>query len=711
VRFWPVSSTRLAADPQVARLPHGGDRPALEPVAASAGQLRPATTNYRPDIDGLRAVAVTLVIGYHAVPDLLPGGFIGVDVFFVISGYLITRLILTGLRDGTFSLLTFYERRVRRIVPALLLVLAVCFAFGWLTLLPGEFAWFGRSILWCAPFLSNIFDAHVTGYFDPGADYNLLLHLWSLGVEEQFYLLWPLLLILAVRYRATTRTLWAVIATSLAISVWGARNAPVAHFYLPGPRAWELAIGAILAARVLETRRAVVAGSGPRRHESRWPMALAGFTLIAGGALLLSADDIFPGAWGAIPVGGAALLIAAGPDSPFNRALLAWRPLVLIGRLSYSLYLWHYPIFAFGRALWGPVLSAATVGGVIVLALVAAYASWRWVEVPMRRGAGGRWAVAALLGGLVGFAGLGAATSDQRLPGRLSGPAFNAWEAARDWQIPAESRPDRRGRLEIPALRSDRAATTLFIGDSHMQQYWPRISQLVAEHPDRARSVLFATYAGCPILPGLNSLRQPRDCDAFFTAATHRAFDPRVDTVVFGAFWELYLLGQYAHGGQQGVYRVGDPSRTQLRLDSRDTQTALAEFERLLARLAASGRRVFIVLSSPTSPQFDPRWLVPARVRLSLHVPGSFSADASRRVDAAAFEAFVAPVTDRLREIAARSGARVLDPRSTLCDGMSCPAVGRDGMPLYLDASHLRAAYARERATFLDTTLLASELR
>jgi peptidoglycan/LPS O-acetylase OafA/YrhL len=654
-----------------------------------------------------------MVIAYHAFPRLLPGGFTGVDVFFVISGYLITQLVLAGLHQGTFSLFGFYERRVRRIVPALLVMLAACFAVAWFTLLPGEFRWFGRSVLWSAPFLANVFFAHVTGYFDPGAHYNVLLHLWSLGVEEQFYLAWPILLMLAVRYGVTTRALGAVVAASFAISVWGARAAPMVHFFLPGARAWELAVGAMLAAGLPGASHTPVAGSASSGSGSwcsyvQWG-SLAALALIAASALLLSADESFPGAWGVIPTGGAALLIAAGPHSLVSRRFLATSPLVLVGRLSYSLYLWHWPLFVFARVIWGQELPRAAIAGVIATAFAAAWATYRLVEAPVRRGALGRGAFPALLVGLAGFTALGSLTTDGRLPNRLSGPQFAVWEAAVvDWDISTGGSLDKHGGFDTLTLRSRRAATTLFIGDSHMQQYWPRVTYLLNTYPDNVRSVQFMAYAGCPILPGLNSLRQPRDCDGFFAYATAQAFQPQIDTVVFGAFWELYLLGEFSLEQHQGIYSSRDLLRRPLRLDSRGTQIALEQFERLLVRLVSSGRRVFIVLSNPTSPQFDPQELVPSHVRLSLHQPGVFVADRTR-VDAAPFETFVAPLMGRLREIATRAGARVLDPRSTLCAGMMCPAVAADGTPLYIDSNHLRASFAREQASFLDGTLLVPE--
>jgi peptidoglycan/LPS O-acetylase OafA/YrhL len=681
------------------------DRPRLAAAAECVARAAPA---YRPDIDGLRAVAVTMVITYHLFPRLLPGGFTGVDVFFVISGYLITQLIQAGLQSHTFSLVGFYQRRVRRIVPALLVVLAACFAFGWFVLLPNEFRWLGEAILWSAPFLANVFYAHVTGYFDPGADYNLLLHLWTLGVEEQFYLLWPLLLIVAVRYRVTVSVLVAVIAASLAISLWGARYAPVTHFFLPGPRAWEFAIGALLA--TWENGGYRTPGSrlsGPPSESAAQSWALAGLVLIAAGALSLSAENTFPGGWAVIPAGGAALLIAAGSRSLVNRRLLGIMPVVFLGRLSYSLYLWHWPVLAFTRAIWGPELSPGALAGVIVVTLAAAFASYHTVEVPLRRGAFGRAAVPALLAGLAAFTALGAVAAHERLVPRLSGSAFTAWESAiTDWKIPATSNLDTGTGFDTPALRTQRSATTLFIGDSHLQQYWPRITYLIDTHPDSARSVLFAAYAGCPILPGLNTLRQPRDCDGFFSYATHEALQPQVDTVVFGAFWELYWFGEFLLDRSFGVYSPDDVLHRRLRLDSPAARIALEQYEHLLTRLVSSGRRVFIVLSNPTSPQFDPRWLVPTQVRLSPQLPRTLVAYGARPVDAAAFETFVAPLMDRLRAIADRSGARILDPRTTLCEAMSCPAVGDDGMPLYIDSNHLRATYARERASFLDEALL-----
>jgi peptidoglycan/LPS O-acetylase OafA/YrhL len=660
---------------------------------------RAAAEAYRPDIDGLRALAVSLVIAYHVAPQQLPGGFLGVDVFFVISGYLITRLVLSEVAAGSFSLSDFYARRVRRIVPALTLVLVTCCLVGWWTLLPGEFRWFGRSLWWCAPLLANVYFAHATGYFDPDADHNVLLHLWSLGVEEQFYLAWPLLLLLAVRYRVRDAVLLALFVTSLAISIWGARAAPIQHYYLPGPRAWELLAGALLAARTLRA---------PPPLPERWASAaaVAGLALIVLGAVLLGAQQTFPGIWAGVPVGGAVLLIAAGPAAPINRILLASRGCVFVGRRSYGLYLWHWPVLVYAHIIFGRTLPVAVLAAALLLTCLAAAASYAWVEQPLRRGAGGALAVPALLAGLAMLTLLGGAAADSRLAGRLQGVRFARWDSAvEDWQPGDQQSTDPRTGIQRQRLDGGQRATTLFVGDSHIQQYWPRIRYLLGREPERARSVLLLSYSSCPMLPQVNALRQPRQCDSFFEQAMREAWSAQVDTVVFADFWEVYLLGEYQLPHANGIFRADDPLRLRLTVNSAGTQAAFARFAQALRRLVASGRRVFIVLSNPTSPQFVPTSLVPAYVRVDPFFEGELAADPATRVDAAPYEDFVAPVMQRLREVAVRSGARVLDPRATLCPGMSCPAVGADGMPLYIDSNHLRAAYARSGASFIDQTL------
>jgi peptidoglycan/LPS O-acetylase OafA/YrhL len=681
-------------------------------AASRPARVRDVSLAYRPDIDGLRALAVGLVVSYHAFPEFRGGGFIGVDVFFVISGYLITQIILVGLQAETFSLSVFYQRRVRRIVPALLVVLAACTLFGWFALFPDELQALGKSISWCASFLANMFFAKGgSGYFDKSAPLLPLLHLWSLGVEEQFYFGWPVLLMLTARHGVTMRVLIVVTAASLAISIWGIWHAPLQYFYLPASRAWELAVGGMLAAWRLAIARTAGADALSNRGLGRYAAqagSLAGMALIAAVAVFFNADKAPAAIASVISSAGAALLIWAGPLAPVNRHFLSSQPMIFVGRISYPLYLWHWPLLSFTQIILGHAPPPALTAGVIVVAFATAYATSRWVEAPIRYGKSGRKAVPALLAGLALLALAGAALGARWIPGRLSGPAVTAWDdAVGDWHYSDGPNSGRRPEFLTRTVTGRAGRKALFIGDSHIQQYWPRVTHVVETQADSARSATLATYYQCPPLPGINSVSRGRDCAGFFDYAMQLALQPDVDTVVFGAFWEKYLLGEYLlQGGAQPVYRVADHTRTPLQLDSAGAQIVFAQFRNAIAKLVSSGRRVFIILSNPTSPLFDPASMLPPEARLSLHIPASLSLAGGRRVDAGPYESFAAPLMDRLRNIAAQTGARAVDPRATLCTGVVCAATGDDGLPLYVDSNHLRARYTREQASFIDEMLL-----
>ncbi len=709
----------LDRDSSVGRLPNrlAKVRPVARPprVAAAARRARAGgvALTYRPDIDGLRGLAVGLVVAYHAFPKFRTGGFVGVDVFFVISGYLITLLVLHGLQTGTFSLIEFYRRRVRRIVPALLVVVTACCIFGWLLLLPSELRALGSSIKWCSLFLANLFFAQTGGYFDPVAEANPLLHLWSLGVEEQFYLVWPVLLTLAVKRGVLMRVLGTVIAASLGLSIWGAWIGPTPHFYNPASRAWELAVGGMLAAWQLGTPRTPAAddsSSGPPQWLGAQAISLVGLALIIVGGVCWTVDQRIPGIWSVIPTAGAALLIAAGPRATGNRWFLASRPMAFVGRISYPLYLWHWPLFSFTRIVLGHPAQPTMAAGAIVIALAAAYATYRLVEVPIRCGELGRKAAPALLAGLALLAVAGVALQARWITGRLSGPIVSQWDAAaNDWHFSGDSQIDKRTGFGTLTVSSRRERKALFIGDSHIQQYWPRVRRIIDAHPDSARSAVFVSFPAWPPLPGIKRLYHTTNSSGFFDRAMELALQPDVDTVVIGAFWEFYFLGEYPPDRYvQEVYGVPPLARAPLQLDSPGTQAAFERFQRAISRLVSSGRRVFIVLSNPTSPLFVP--VFPPEIRLTLHPPGSLGSDSGSRIDAGPFESFAAPVMNRLRTIAAQTGAKLIDPRLTLCDGMICPATDSKGMPLYLDSNHLNGSNARERASFVDEMVLGPDV-
>ena len=329
---------------------------------------------YRPDIDGLRAFAVLAVLGFHAFPRVFPGGFIGVDVFFVISGFLITGIILDDLEHGSFSFTTFYARRVRRIFPALAVVLAATLLVGWALLYPGDYMRLGRQVVAAAFFSANFLFQHEAGYFGPEAGTQPLLNLWSLGIEEQFYLAWPALLLAAWRWRRS-QGVFALIAIGVVASFivsLALREDPVAQFYAPHTRAWELLVGAGLA--YLLPRYSTIA--------QYWALPAALALVLA--AFLLHQNHVTYPWWALIPSLAAVVLIATGQTSWIGHSILGTKPAVAIGLISYPLYLWHWPVLWALRTIDRTDPPAVLVG--LVASFLLAWGTYTFLERPLRRG-------------------------------------------------------------------------------------------------------------------------------------------------------------------------------------------------------------------------------------------------------------------------------------------------------------------------------------
>lgn len=339
---------------------------------------------YRADIDGLRGIAVLVVVLFHAFPSLIAGGFVGVDIFFVISGYLISTILMTAFANGSFSYADFYARRARRIFPALVLVMASTLAFGWIALFPDELKLLGKHVVGGAAFVSNIFLWFEVGYFDTAAETKPLLHLWSLGIEEQFYIVWPILLALAFRWRASV--LWltvAMLVLSFGVNVGGIERFPGATFYSIASRAWELLVGALLAC--LSLRQAPPLLAVTRNPARRGLLSVAGLGAIVAACLLVKGGAGFPGWWALLPTLGAAALIAAGPQAWVNRAILSNRVLVWVGLISYPLYLWHWPLLSFAQIVESGVPAPAIRIVAVLAAVLLAWLTYGLVEQPIRQ--------------------------------------------------------------------------------------------------------------------------------------------------------------------------------------------------------------------------------------------------------------------------------------------------------------------------------------
>jgi peptidoglycan/LPS O-acetylase OafA/YrhL len=356
---------------------------------------------YRADIDGLRAVAIISVVGFHAFPDFFSGGFTGVDIFFVISGYLITAIILGELEAGNFTLKGFYIRRIRRIFPALLLVLTSCLIFGWFALFADEYQQLGKHVFGGSTFLSNIIFWNESGYFDNAADKKPLLNLWSLAIEEQYYVIWPLLILFLWRKKINILFVTLTITLiSFLLNIATIKGNASATFFLPHTRFWELLIGATLGYLTINVNinsklvifwdKSIAAITPKKSNDFRFykiyreAPSIFGALLIIGSIFLIASNFQFPGWWAMLPVMGAGLMILSQEDAWINKVILSHPIMVWIGLISFPLYLWHWPILSFARILEGKELSLWILSLCIFLSIVLAAITYYCIERPIR---------------------------------------------------------------------------------------------------------------------------------------------------------------------------------------------------------------------------------------------------------------------------------------------------------------------------------------
>jgi len=488
---------------------------------------------YRPDIDGLRAIAVLLVVIFHAFPDGLPGGFIGVDIFFVISGFLITGIVARELAELRFSLVTFYVRRIRRIFPALVVVLAFVLVLGWLFLLPDAYARLGSDAFASAAFSANIALLLQSGYFDLESAKKPLLHLWSLGIEEQFYLVWPLTLMLAARLRIGLLAIATTLGlASFALNVALIHADPVATFYLPFTRAWELLAGAALVLAWERVPQTELASNG---------RAGIGAILIAVAAALLGTRSVFPGWWAVLPVVGSVLLLSA-PAALGARHLLSSRPMVFFGLISYPLYLWHWPLLVFAAIIKFTPLTLLERTLVVGLSILLAWATYRFVEIPIRFGRPDRLKIAALCATMAVVAIAGGVVVanggfDVRLPAEIRAMARVPTQSAR-WRVhtclldlshETDFAPD--------CVERNRRPLILVWGDSTAGALMPGLLKAQETH---GFGLAQLTSSSC--IPALNAdIPATPNCRAANDRVLALARRIRPDIVLLHGTWEKYL--------------------------------------------------------------------------------------------------------------------------------------------------------------------------
>jgi peptidoglycan/LPS O-acetylase OafA/YrhL len=638
------------------------------------------TPKYRPDIDGLRAVAVLSVLFFHLGSGVFSGGYVGVDIFFVISGYLITTIIIREIGAGEFSVAGFYERRFRRILPALLTVTVVTLALGVVLLDPESLENLGKSAAATALFSSNILFYSQTGYFDTAAELKPLLHTWSLAVEEQYYIFFPLLLLLIARVDTRHYLRWILILGLLSFvgSVLVTWSNSSAAFYLIPTRAWELFMGSLLALHLLPT---------PDRQMLREAVATIGLVLIAYAIFFFNSETVFPGSAAFVPTLGSAMLIYAGTGghSVVSR-LLSRRSVVFIGLISYSLYLWHWPVIAFSRIYFITEIPGPVYPVMLITMLLLAILSWRFIETPFRKRAwlaerqpmlwgsvAGSLAIVAAGLVLILSGGLPKRYTDAYAGNLREDPAWERWDECEDIAKHAGG-SDSLCKMGI----SGGDPRFALWGDSQAQSLAPGLDLQAREH---GITGIIATKAACPPLLGIERPDRKSSCHEF----NQRVLDiiantPTIDTVILSSRWALAATGTRYKGESGEKVRLADAVSPENNTLSNAELFALG-LERSVGALQDLGKKVVIVSAIP---------------EIGFDVP---SAHFVTRITNRDLESLISPTIREYGDRNAQAIAQfeklrdealveVVRPETYLCNRDYC-RVTANGMPLYRDDDHL----------------------
>jgi peptidoglycan/LPS O-acetylase OafA/YrhL len=644
-----------------------------------------ATHKYRPDIDGLRAVAVLSVILYHAGVRQLSGGFVGVDVFFVISGYLITQYIDNRIQAGRFSIVEFYERRIRRILPALFFLLLAATLAAYFVLLPQDLVKFAKSEIATVAFVPNLFFFYWgSGYFETGTKLKPLLHMWSLGVEEQFYIFFPLIMFLVSRWGRRTKvvSIWLLFAGSLLLSCWAVqfRGLRDESFYMVPFRAWELLLGSLMALGAFPLLK-----SGTLRNV----LAAIGFCAILISAFVYSSSTPFPGLSAALPCLGAALIIYADENgATLTGTLLSARPMVFVGLISYSLYLWHWPVIVYAKQLIGRPLTLTERIVAVSFSLMAATLSWRFVERPFRSLSSGprrnTLFLQAATAGVCLLALAQVAVKVHGLPQRFPQQAIAYADAGSDWGTEQDVCRTSRQIEQLPqchfGVNQKTAPDFLLWGDSHAESLAPAFDALAQSSGNTG---WIASFPACLPLPAVHRVDTP-GCPEFNDAVIALIENRNIKTVVLAGRWAVPSLGL-----SEGELEDGKPQV--LLFDSSSSTHSLSENEKVLdrglhrvvSRLITEGRRVILVMDVPDTGVNTPSYL--ARSVIEGKIP---NARRDARIAMSEYSRESEHTEELLLSIAREFHALTVDPKTQLCDATEC-LIARDGHSLYHDSNHL----------------------
>lgn len=646
--------------------------------------------SFRSDIEGLRAIAILAVVGYHASPTWIPGGFIGVDIFFVISGFLISKNIFTSLTTNSFSLTDFYSRRIRRIFPALLIVLIFSAIVGWFYFLSIEYRDLSKHIAGAILFVENILYYFEHGYFDDISLNKPLLQLWSLGVEEQFYLFWPILIWICFRFKYNLNIIILfIIFISFLYNISGGVSSSISSFFLVQSRMWELALGSLLALPCLNQLNLKY------KFTLFWfnISPFIGIVLIFFSIFSFSKNIWFPGWWALIPCIGTFLIISGNPNSHPSKFLLSNKIFIWFGKISFPLYLWHWVLLSFFYIIFPEFFNRFSRIALILISIFLSWITYKYIETFFRKNSNLFIKVSFLVTSmflLLIFSFISFYNSG--FPSRYFAKQYIEIEKAiTDWDFPKGLIVNNINGIKYLST-SDLPPSVLFIGDSHTDQFAPRILFLTKNNnfPPSA----FITYNGCPPIPYVFEDKHP-NCSSFLDRV-NTALDllPTITTIIIGGCWNCYFITEresipdinnfnyfYHKDNIQSPFRNGDGSIL-----------ALKSLELYLFDLSKK-YRVILLLDNQLSPLNDPRHLLKNRFTLYSNISTNsfFELDMKQK-----------NLNSLMSAMAKRLNIEYIDPLFHLCPNDRCPIFNNSGSPIFKDNHHLRSSFVYDHALFID---------
>ncbi len=654
---------------------------------------------YRSDIDGLRAIAVLSVVFFHAFPNIFRGGFIGVDIFFVISGFLISRIIFENLDNDSFRFRDFYERRINRIFPALILVLLVCFIVGWFTLLADEFAQLGKHIFASSTFISNLILWREAGYFDISTETKPLLHLWSLGIEEQFYLLWPFLVWLAWKIKFNRVVLIvSLFLVSFFLNLKGVTQDGVGTFYSPITRFWELISGGALAYMTLYKNNLIIkyrcsidqflsSAGGMREIRANLAMSsnilsLFGLLLLIFGFSYINNSRYFPGIWALFPVCGTLIIILAGPDSWLNNKILSNKVIVWFGLISFPLYLWHWPIFSFIRIFNGELPNYFIRIIIVFLTIIFAAITFRFLELPLRkiRYVSAKACILISLMFIVGVAGFFAYQQDG-LKFRNIVKANEFFTQHLGWKYWDDENCVNKYHIS-PCQASNSRLDIAIIGDSHANHLYPGLVNSLKSDIGIFQGGTCTPLLGIRIHVDRNQINHPcLNTDYLSKNLATIDANPSIKTIIISSFWRPMLDGNIINLRER-QYWGGIMLESLVPVEKGLSADELV-YRGLKRTIQELINRKLVVIFLRDTPDFKNDIRDECLKRFSLN------ASINCKLPRSVFESRRLMETRLIQKlIIDYPNLKIYDPFEIFCDDRDCFLVS-NGLPLFRDQHHL----------------------